>query len=191
MPSRVFVTSSIAARNAGSSVVVVLDWTRTNSTCSSAFFGKASSMILSAVRASPTFSSLSSRYLVPTAPPMTTAAITNASQPKVAVFQWLALQRPIRAARLFERFKGVISGVSPRYGWVDGGSHRGHAATVRRPCVWKCGLPHAGGRLSAGRGELAEVRLDLRGEVRGCRRLALKPVHGGVERAQELVPLQR
>src|SRR5689334_2751501 len=41
---------------------------------------------------------------------MTNAAMTNASQPKVAVFQWLALQRPIRAAMLFERFRGDISG---------------------------------------------------------------------------------
>ena len=30
------------------------------------------------------------------------ATKTNASQPKVAVFQWLALQRPIRAAMFFE-----------------------------------------------------------------------------------------
>src|SRR5262249_16429465 len=44
--------------------------------------------------------------LVPTAWPIITAATTKASQPKTAVFQWLALQRPIRAAKLFDRFKG-------------------------------------------------------------------------------------
>jgi hypothetical protein len=37
---------------------------------------------------------------VPTAPPSTTATITNASQPKVAVFQCAALQRAALAARL-------------------------------------------------------------------------------------------
>src|SRR5262245_59822143 len=33
-------------------------------------------------------------------PPSATAATTTASQPNVAVFQWLALQRPMCAARL-------------------------------------------------------------------------------------------
>ena len=37
---------------------------------------------------------------VPIAPPITTAAITNAIQPKVAVFQCAALQRAARVARL-------------------------------------------------------------------------------------------
>jgi hypothetical protein len=39
-------------------------------------------------------------FFVPTALPIATAATTNASRPNTAVFQWLALQRPIRAARL-------------------------------------------------------------------------------------------
>ena len=47
-------------------------------------------------------------FLVPTKLPMKSAATTNASQPKTAVFQWLALQRPMRAAMLFERFRGDI-----------------------------------------------------------------------------------
>ena len=34
--------------------------------------------------------------------------MTKASQPKTAVFQWLALQRPIRAAMLFDCFRGDI-----------------------------------------------------------------------------------
>ncbi len=38
--------------------------------------------------------------------PIAIAAMTNASQPKTAVFQWLALQRPIRAAMLFDCFRG-------------------------------------------------------------------------------------
>ena len=63
-------------------------------------------MILSACRASPTLVSLVSRYFVPTALPITKDATTNASQPKTAVFQWLALQRPMRAAKLFECFRG-------------------------------------------------------------------------------------
>src|SRR2546423_7525530 len=47
-------------------------------------------------------------FFVPTKLPTMTAAMTNASQPKTAVFQWLALQRPMRAAMLFERFRGDI-----------------------------------------------------------------------------------
>ena len=35
------------------------------------------------------------------AAPRAKATTTNASQPNVAVFQWSALQRPIRAARLW------------------------------------------------------------------------------------------
>ena len=45
-----------------------------------------------------------SSCLVPTALPIRNATAMNASQPKIAVFLWLALQRPIRAARLLERF---------------------------------------------------------------------------------------
>ena len=41
-----------------------------------------------------------SMVFVPTAPPIANAPTTIASQPKVAVFQWAALQRPMRAARL-------------------------------------------------------------------------------------------
>ena len=39
---------------------------------------------------------------VPTLPPIMNARTTNASQPTIAVFQWRALQRPARAARLRE-----------------------------------------------------------------------------------------
>jgi len=41
--------------------------------------------------------------------PTTSDAMTKASQPKTAVYQWLALQRPILAAMLFERCRGDIS----------------------------------------------------------------------------------
>ena len=53
--------------------------------------------------------SLSSSCFVPIAPPITTAATTNASHPKIAVFRWRALQRPIRAAMLVLGFKGDIA----------------------------------------------------------------------------------
>ena len=36
-------------------------------------------------------------------------AMTNASQPNVAVFQWLALQRPMRAAMFLECFRGDMA----------------------------------------------------------------------------------
>ena len=41
-----------------------------------------------------------SMFFMPTRPPSPKATTTKASQPKVAVFQWAALQRPMRAARL-------------------------------------------------------------------------------------------
>src|SRR5690242_628338 len=44
---------------------------------------------------------------MPARPPSPKATITNASQPKVAVFQWSALQRPIRAARLLDLVEGM------------------------------------------------------------------------------------
>src|SRR5712691_5622528 len=57
-------------------------------------------------------------FLVPTCMPTARDTITNASQPKTAVFQWLALQRPIRAAMLFDFFRGDISS-SPSRSGVD------------------------------------------------------------------------
>src|SRR5262245_64142348 len=67
----------------------------------------ASSRILSAVRDSPTLASFWSMKTVASALPRTTDTATNASQPKTAVFQWLALQRPIRAAKAFDSVRGV------------------------------------------------------------------------------------
>ena len=50
-----------------------------------------------------------SMFFVPTMPPRPKATTTRKSQPKVAVFQWFALQRPIRAARLRCGLLGDIS----------------------------------------------------------------------------------
>src|SRR6266849_5507838 len=74
--------------------------------------------------------------------PIMTATTTNASQPKTAVFQWLALQRPMRAAMLFERFKGDIwtqllrLGMSPR-------SQRDVQAKMRLAGLFAGGEPHS------------------------------------------------
>jgi hypothetical protein len=93
----------MTASNLGSSAVRVGCWMSTISPISSVLLGKPASMILSAVRVSPTLASEASRYFAPTALPMKTDAVTNASQPMTAVFQWLELQRPMRAARLLDR----------------------------------------------------------------------------------------
>ncbi len=91
--------SLMTAWKAGSLVVLVLDSMKMSSDCSSIFVEKPSSTIRSALAASPTLLSDSSMFLVPTAMPMANDATTKASQPITAVFQWLALQRPIRAAK--------------------------------------------------------------------------------------------
>ena len=62
--------------------------------------GSASDTALSARPDSPMPYSSSVSVLVPTEPPMKTARITNASQPKIAFFRCCALHRPARAARL-------------------------------------------------------------------------------------------
>jgi hypothetical protein len=90
-------TSPSAFWNAGLLVVSVRLWT---STVSSAGVSKLASRIRSIRPDSPDPSVSWSSCFVPTVPPMTTAAVTNASHPKVAVFQCEALQRPAPAARL-------------------------------------------------------------------------------------------
>src|SRR5262245_55504063 len=79
------------------------------STLSAAGRLKPASRILSMRPDSPGPASFGSADFVPTAPPSPKATITNASQPNVAVFQWSALQRPIRAARLLG---GLLSDMS-------------------------------------------------------------------------------
>ena len=92
-------TSATPALKAGSVADSERLWTRT---LSSAGFLKPASRILSIRPDSPGPGLFGSIDFVPARPPSPKATITNASQPKVAVFQWSALQRPIRAARLLD-----------------------------------------------------------------------------------------
>jgi hypothetical protein len=107
--------SVIAARKAGALTFSVFDWSRTSSICSAtlspfaSLLKPASSMMRSAVRDSPTLLLFSSMDVVPICIPMAKATRTKATQPKTAVFQWVELQRPMRAARFFECLRGVIS----------------------------------------------------------------------------------
>ena len=96
------------ARNAGSPARSFELWMTTNSVWGSGR-NPACFRIRSARCDSPTFASSLFSCFVPTCMPTANDTITNASQPKTAVFQWLALQRPMRAAMLFERFRGDIS----------------------------------------------------------------------------------
>ena len=50
---------------------------------------------------------------MPAAEPMATAAITNASHPKIAFFRLAADQRPARAANVFDRIGAGCSGRGP------------------------------------------------------------------------------
>src|SRR5436190_13603775 len=134
------------------------------------------------------------------------AATRNTSQPKTALFQWLALQRPIRAARLFELLRGDIVVCSLR---GLSGNERARAADVvdapaRRVRVWVMeGVEGLGGidldvevvaALGVENGHLYAVRLrlpeqrDLEAVVRAviqlvCRRdvhvCLLSPLHHG------------
>src|SRR5580765_8532676 len=90
-------TSSIAAAKAGVPVCSERFWIRT---LSPAGCLKPASRILSIRPDSPGPLAFGSICFVPIWPPRAKATTTRASQPKVAVFQWAALQRPMRAARL-------------------------------------------------------------------------------------------
>ena len=90
-------TSATAARNAASVATSFELWISTISVSGSAC-GKACCRILSALWDWPTFASFVSICFVPTTMPSANETITNASQPKTAVFQCPALQRPIRPA---------------------------------------------------------------------------------------------
>src|SRR4051794_28439005 len=103
--------SSTVARKAGSFTVTLSLWTTTISVCGSAW-KPASRRMWSARWDWPTLASFVSIDFVPTACPTTSAAITKASQPKTAVFQWLALQRPIRAAMLLDFFNGDMAQIT-------------------------------------------------------------------------------
>ena len=101
-------TSATVERKAASLIVSRLLWISTISVCGS---GRkpACLRIWSALRASPTFASCMLAVFWPTTWPTATAAITKASQPKTAVFQWLALQRPMRA-EVVAGFHGDMDG---------------------------------------------------------------------------------
>ena len=76
------------------------------STCSVTCFGKsAAAMICSPRLDSPLPDSDCSRFVWPMLPPISVATMTKAIQPRIAVLRCAALQRPVRAARLF----GLIS----------------------------------------------------------------------------------
>src|SRR6476661_3042006 len=81
-------------------------------------------------------------FFVPTCMPIASDAITNASQPNTAVFQWLALQRPMRAAMLFERFRGDIWTWLLRLGLVSSHSQRRVGAEMRLAGLFAGGKPH-------------------------------------------------
>src|SRR5262245_14012904 len=95
-------TSSIAAVKAGSVTRREGLWMRT---ASPAGCLKPASRILSIRPDSPGPGVFGSMVFVPARPPRTKARRTNASQPNVAVFQWSALQRPMRAAT----FLGLVA----------------------------------------------------------------------------------
>ena len=89
--------SFTTASNAGVPARTVALWMNT---LSAARGLKPASRILSIRPDSPGPDVFGLGLFVPTMPPMPKATTTRASQPNVAVFQWFALQRPIRAARL-------------------------------------------------------------------------------------------
>src|SRR5512133_3907392 len=98
----------MTASNAGSFALSFSLWMTTNSVCGSAL-NPDCFRICSARCDSPTLASSLLSCFVPTCIPTASEARTKASQPKTAVFQWLALQRPIRAAMLLERLRGDMA----------------------------------------------------------------------------------
>ena len=137
-----FRTSTTAARNAGSLIVLVLLCTTTISPIGCVCGKPAFCRMWSPVRASPTFVSFLSMFFVPTMFPRKRAATTNASQPKTAVFQWLALQRPMRAAMLFDLARGVNSISSCQVRGMSAAWSSGAASHIERPRVLRCGKPN-------------------------------------------------
>src|SRR5919198_4887813 len=84
-------------------------------------------------------------FLVVTCVLTPNASTTNTSQPKTAVFQWLALQRPMRAAMLFERLRGDIAFRLLRW-LTQRQSHRSRLCEMRPTgvfAVWPA-APHSG-----------------------------------------------
>src|SRR4051794_5601727 len=90
------ISSATTARNRGDVASTAFDCTRT---VSSAAVGKASLMRFWAWPDSPTPCWLFWIVFVPAEPPMKTDATTTASQPKIAIFRWCALQCAAREVR--------------------------------------------------------------------------------------------
>src|SRR6187431_3332444 len=103
-------------------------------------------------------------FFVPTKVPTKIATMTKASQPKTAVFQWLALQRPMRAAMLFERFRGDIWPWLLRLGMVSSHSQRRVGAEMRLAGLFAGGKPHPqrGERHRRRAGGLVRGRAEVR-----------------------------
>src|SRR5262245_38464243 len=130
--------SPMTALNAGSSALSFWLWMTTNSVCGSAL-NPACFKIWSARCDWPTLASSFDSCFVPTCMPTANDAMTKASQPKTAVFQWLALQRPIRAAMLFERFRGDMALLRKDGGFVSptlSPRPRPENVATMRPGVW-------------------------------------------------------
>ena len=84
----------------------VLLWTSTISVCGSAWKPASLEDLVGAVRLADVRVVLVDLLRADGHADRRAATTTKASQPKTAVFQWLALQRPMRAAMLFELLQG-------------------------------------------------------------------------------------
>ncbi len=133
-------TFATADENDGCSNVAHADWI---STLSRAGISKLpSSRICSARRDSPFAIAQGSISRPPTAPDTNTMSTPNAIQPKAAVFQWAALQRPARPARFVVAianlqlrrygFHDVPSGESRRVATITGSTCGKHRILSRR-----------------------------------------------------------
>ena len=110
-------TSLMTTRNCGSRATCSVLWIRTDSEAGS--LKSPLPRIFCARPDSPSPESESSSLFVPIVVPRKTATTTKISQPKNAVFQWPALQRPARPARfvlstsqLPRRFPGRLTALA-------------------------------------------------------------------------------
>src|SRR5207342_2726745 len=86
-------------------------------------------------------------FLTPMAPPMTKAMATKASQPQIAFLRCWALQRPARAAKVFECMRAM--------------SRWGHGHAIRVTGVFGVGValrPRNDQLLSTDSGAIRDVR---------------------------------
>ena len=142
-------TSATTARNCGSAAVSFDDDTIT---CSVGLVPKpALSRIRAAVPLSPAPDSDGFSSLVPTAPPITTAASTNATQAAIAFHGLRALQLPMVPVNPFFDCiaSGSFNGQRKRVRGQD--SHSAATADVGRSGVFGCGEPHSPGAVGQAR----------------------------------------